>query len=349
MPWLKRNLLLVAGGVVALALLGFAGYFLWAKIQAESEVTDQLTAQTDELQRLKDLNPHPGNEKVNNIEAAKKQEQQLQEFLAQAKTTFAPLNYPTGLDSGQFRLLLDTTIDELQRAAAASGVKIQPQYAFTFGDQKRQMNFDSAVLPSLVMALIDIREVSHILFRSKVLTLDGIRRVAVSSQDTPGLTPGATDYWSKKPFTNDWAISTPYEFTFHCFTAELAAVLEGLYSHPHCFIVKNLVVDTAPTQLLEKEPTQIMPAAPMAMAPGMDFRMMMRYGLLRGPYGMAQPQVAAPPTPAPTARGGLTPMLDEKPFRVIMWVDSLRLKEIEETKPVSAPTPPSPPVEAASN
>ena len=343
MPWLKKNLTLVVSGVIALALLGFAGFFLYSKLTGESEVSGQLTAQTEELDRLSKLNPHPGTEKVNNIDAAKRQDKELKDFLAEARKTFLPLSYPTGIDSGQFRLLMDTTFDELHRSAQASGVKLTAGYAFTFASQKSQMNFEPNVLEPLVIALSDIREVCQMLFRAKVLTLDGIRRVPIMTQDTPGSGPAA-DIWNKKPFTNDLAISTPYEFTFHSFTPELAAVLEELYSSPHCFIVKNVVVDTAPSQLLQAEAAPVLPAA-IPMSPGfggMDMRMRMRYGLLMQPT----PQAAPTPTPA---RGGLTPMVDEKPFRVIMWVEALRLKEVKEgAPPAREPRAPRPIPEAAS-
>ena len=52
MKWLKKNLALVVGGVVALGLLGFAIVFLLAKKQAGEEVTTQLNEQTEELKKL---------------------------------------------------------------------------------------------------------------------------------------------------------------------------------------------------------------------------------------------------------------------------------------------------------
>lgn len=339
MPWLKKNLVLVVAGAVALVLLGLAGYFLYSKYSLESQVTEELAAQTKELNDLANLDPNPGNEKVDNIKAAQEQEKLLQAFVDDARKTFVPIEYPTNLDSGHLKLLLDDTIDDLQRGAQRAGVKLQSQYAFTFAAQKPLMSFEQNTLQPLAYMLTDIKVISQVLFNARVLALDGIRRVAVTSQDTPSATPGMSDYWKQKIITNDLAVLTPYEFTFHCFTGELATVLEELYRSPHCFLVKNVVVDPSVSQLLEKPDVGASDVSPMMAYPSMNLmqmQMMMRYGM-RSRYAPA-PQPEAP-AQVPTARGGLTPMLDEKPFRVVLWVNTIRMRSPEEIKAARASRP----------
>lgn len=334
MAWLKKNLLLVLGGAVALVLLGVAGYFLWSRYTLESQVTQALTDQTTALNDLMNKEPHPGNEKIDNIKAAQQQDAKLQEYAAEARKTFVPLEYPTNIDSGQLKLLLDTTIDELQRSAGRAGVKLQPQYAFTFQGQRSLMQFDQNTRLPLARMLMDIRAIAQVVFGAKVLALDGVRRCSVATQDTPGAT-GTSEFWNKKPQTNELAVLTPYEFTFHSFTAELGAVLEGLYRSSNGFLVKNIVVDTSPSQLLEKPAEDELTAAPAA-TPSMSMmqmQMMMRYGL-RGRYPTPTP--APQETPAVTSKGGLSPMLDEKPFRVVLQVEVLRLLSPEEAKAAKA-------------
>ncbi len=340
MPWLKRNLLLVAGGVVALGLLGVACFFFYSKIQLETAISGQLEDQTRELDRLMKLDPHPGTEKVNNIEAARKQEQELQAFLARAQKGFSKADYPKGLGGGQFRLLLDNTLDDLRRAADKAGVKLPQDYGFTFSGQKTLMAFDQATIEPLAMALTDIRNICKVLFEARVLSLDGVRRTGIAAQDTPNPNTGISEFWNRKPFTNDLAISTPYEFTFRCFTPELAAVLEGLYKNTNFFVVKNVATDTTIAATTEAEPGAEGGAAPV-MAPGMNSQMMMymmRYGRMPGGRGMTPPPMApvAPPPPGPR---GLPVMVDEKPFRTILWVDVVRLREPGEAKASKAAKP----------
>jgi len=267
---------------------------------------------------------------VNNIAAAKEQDAKLQAFAEEARKTFVPMNYPTNLDSGQLKLLLDTTIDELHRNAGSAGVKLQPQYAFTFGPQRAQMSFEQKDILPLARMILDIKTVSLGLFGARVLTLDGVRRCTVSTLDSP-----SPDFWNKKPTTNDWAILTPYEFTFHCFTSELNRVVEGLYRSAHAFLLKNIVVDTAPSQLIERPADGSEDSAMPMMMPGMNWMQlqnMMRYGMRGGRYAAPIPPPQEVPSPAPGARGGLTPLLDEKPFRVVLWVESVRLRDPEEVK-----------------
>jgi hypothetical protein len=344
MPWLKRNLWLVVGGVVALGLLGVAGFFLYSKIQAEAAVTAALTAQREELDQINNLDPHPGDGKVNNIEAAKQQEKELLAFVAKARPKFVPLDYPTQLNGGQFKLLLDTTLADLQRAGERAGVKLQQQYAFTFSAQKPQMTFDQNSIQPLAMQLTEIRAVCEMLFKARVVTLDRIRRIGVASQDTPGLNPSTSDYIThRKAVTNELAVVMPYEFVFHCFSGELARVLESLYTSPHPFVVKNVVVDTEPASLLSADPNapegeQESAAASAASA---QARFMQRYGGMRGMRGMAPPPPVENPAAPGTTKGGLSPMIDEKPFRVILWLDVVRLK------PLAPPAPAAPAGRAA--
>jgi len=352
MPWLKRNLLLVVVAALGVGSLGFAGYFLYAKVRLEQDVTEKLQNQTKELEDLTHQKPHPGNEKVNNIKAAEDQDKELRRFLAEARQAFKLPDYPKGLDSGQFKLLLDNSLDDLQRAAARAKVKVPPQYTFTFSAQKPLMAFEPETIEPLARMLTDIRAICHIIFDAKVLALDGIRRVAVATQDTPGSSSGPPEFWNRKPATNDLAITVPYEITFHAFTPELAAVLQGLYSCPQCFIVKNVAVDPAPSTLLEKQAQpeqQVMPMLSMG-GPGRGMSLyqyltMMRYG---GRYMRQMPPIEQPavPQPGPGPAVGVKPVLDERPFRVIMWVDVVRLKEPGESAEPKGPKSRHPPAEA---
>jgi len=104
--------------------------------------------------------------------------------------------------------------------------------------------------------------------------------------------------------TNDLAILTPYEFTFHCFTGELAAFLDGIQKSPHWLLVKNVAVDHSPSSLLQ--------------TPGM--------------WGMS----GRMPGPGPRFVNGRMIVLDEQPFRVRAWVYAVRLLSPEEAQALKA-------------
>lgn len=336
MAWLKKNLMLVASGTVTLVLLGLAGYFLWAQISKEAEVTASLEEQSTKLDGLLALDPQPT---AQNITAAQEQEKTMGAFMDEVKKAFVPLDYFTNLDSGQFKVLLDTTVDQLRREADQAGVKLQRDYAFTFSSQKTLMSFDQNQIKPLAMAMVEVRDISRIIINARVLSLDGIRRVAIAN-DSPSPTPGQSDTWTRKITTNDLAYLVPYEFTFHGFTPELAAVLQGLARSPHSFIVKNVGVDTTPSSLLDTNaanPDGTSPGPIMAptLPGGMSAAMASRYGLRgRGRYGAsaaATPE-AAVAGPALPRRGGLEVLLEEKPFRVVLWIDVVRLRDPAEAR-----------------
>ena len=52
MLWIKRNLYFLIGSVVALALMGAAGWYLYSKWQLNNEIVEKLNAEYAELQRL---------------------------------------------------------------------------------------------------------------------------------------------------------------------------------------------------------------------------------------------------------------------------------------------------------
>src|SRR3954466_16219686 len=119
MQWIKRNLFLVLGGVVALGLLGFAGFYLYAKIQQDQGVTGELDAATQKLEGLAKRDPYPNPE---NIAAAKDEGKRLQSFLGDVEKHFQPAPYPTELNPMEFRTYLDNTRAKLLSDAHRAGV-----------------------------------------------------------------------------------------------------------------------------------------------------------------------------------------------------------------------------------
>jgi hypothetical protein len=240
MTWLKRHLFWVIGGVIALGLLGGAFFYLYTNMQSEKEIDEQLNqklARWDELLKA-------GNDSREPIEAVKEDEKKLQGFLGETRKFFTPVPYPAIRDNREFRFLLDTTLNGLERSAEASAVTLPPKpFGFTFKPQSESVQFESANLQPLTMQLAEIAAISEILFKAKIHSLEGVRRVPITKDDI-----GATDYLDRKAVTNTIGnlleIHVPYEFTFRCFSAELGEGIEGLARSPHCFLVKSLNTET---------------------------------------------------------------------------------------------------------
>jgi hypothetical protein len=313
MAWVKRNLGLVIGGVIALALLGVAGFYLWTSYQKDSEVTAQLDDTTQRFKTLLNRPLHPGDErgKVNNIELVKEENKRLEQFLSGVRTKFGKREIPTNISNRDFRALLDNTVHDLQKSADSLGITVpgKKDYWFTFAPEKSAVEFKNVEM--LTHQLMDVKDLCEILFSAKIHDLAGIRRVPASSDDN-----NATDFLSteKKPTTNEFAIVTPYELRFQGFSSELARVLDRLVTAKRCFVVRTIGVDKAPTEDASAAPTS-MPS----------FLMDPRYG--GGRYGgrYAPPAPVAAPSAAPRRPSNI--LLDENKLLIVLQVDAVRLKD----------------------
>ncbi|MBI2946338.1 MAG: hypothetical protein HYY23_01745 [Verrucomicrobia bacterium] len=344
MAWIKRNLFLVIGGVVALALLGFAGYFFYTKYSEDQGVTEQLNQSTTDLKTLVNRDPHPGTDKVNNIGSAKAEHKKLLASLNQIKRYFQATftNQPS---SRELRAMLDNAVAELHSSAERSAVKLPEDYWFSFTAQKASTAFSTNIIGTLAAQLMDVYDLCHILFHSRIVSLDKIKRVSAGQDDGGGgssltsMVGGSSDdYVDAKAVTNQWAVVMPYEVTFQAFSSELADVLEGLIRSRQCFVVKNLTVERADAEP-SIDPTTGLPSGTTSSESQPAFNPYARYGginpmmnpRMRGMspelmrrYGLGAPMGAAPTAPKPASRPGV--LLEEKALRFTLSINSVRLK-----------------------
>ena len=339
MSWLKKNLLLVALLLIVVALLGGAGFFLWSQKEKADGITVELDGLIADLQTLTGRDPFPN---TDNIEATKTEQQRLADFLEDCRKYFVPTSTQTNIDSAAFKEVLENTIAELEKDAEQSGVRLPDKFNFTFRAQRGTTVFATPELLPLTCQLADIKAICKVLFDARVHSLTGIRRVPVSTNDQ-GMTEFLTNFKVTTNSVTSARLAT-YEFSFQGFSGELANVLDGFIRSPHCLIVKNVNVEVASASAAttDEQGYPGLPQNPAAFAPPTPTmtpaeRMRQRYGLRtpmgpgggrRNPYG--PPGVAAPPpvTYAPRAvaapRGPET-VLDEKPLKITLLVESVRL------------------------
>jgi hypothetical protein len=335
MAWIKRNLFFVMGGILALGLLGAAGFYNYKGWSHNSAKYDQLKEIYGTLRNLTGQKPSPGNDKVDNIAAAREQERQIRDWIRQAADYFQPMapipnTGNNAVSSEVFAAALRRTIDQLQHEADAASVTLPPKYNFSFEAQRSLVKFDTAHLGALAAQFGEVKTISEILFAARVNSLDGIQRVRVSDDDANG--PQA-DYFDDHSVTNNLAVLTPYQITFRSFSPEVGEVLAGFALSPHGFIVKSINVQPAGAAAAPAPETAVlMPAVPMLAKP------MPAVPMLAQPYlppGLrARPAIppaappAAPPTTLPTrvpGRGGFQTVLNEQLLRVTLVVEVVKL------------------------
>lgn len=354
MSWLKRNLYFALGSVVALALIGLAGWFLYSKWDLNNKVFADLNSNYEELRRL---NSQPIQASRTNIALAREQRQQVLDLIKQARGFFKPVepipNEPKLTDQA-FSSALSRTIAQLQRDATNASVILPPDYNFAFAAQKLKLSFAPPLEP-LAQQLGEIKAICDTLFKAKINSLDDVRRERVSADDSSTGAP-QTDYLPEHTVTNELVTLTPYEVVFRCFSSELASVLAGFASSPNGFIVKSVNVEPAPAQATP-EPAQVT-MTPVAVYPQpnpalnaaaearqVEEQMRRRYGLSGDRYSSRppppRPQAQAPayvPPPAgavPPSRTGLPTVLDEKPLKVTLNIQVVKFLPEKEQKPAA--------------
>jgi hypothetical protein len=353
MNWVKRNLFWVVGGVISLGLLGGAFYYLYSSLQAEKQIDEELNAKVALKEKLENDNPHPGRGDVDNVAEAKKDEQRVLAFHEQVKKHFAPIATPAVSDTREFKLLLDNTQAELENEANTAGVLLPAAYSFTFDVPKKSATLEPASLKPLAQQLAEVKALCEILFKAKVHSIESMRRVSVSRTDT-----GNNDYIPRTPSSNALAVMMPYEIIFKTFSSELGEVINGLSHSPHAFIIRTFNTEvttaTAPGSGDAESPYGYpggmhdpsmsrygalmrggAPGGEMSEAQAAQmsrYQMMRRYGRAYGGADPTQPAIVAPPP-----RSGPTNVITEKPLRVSMLVDAVRLKADEAPAKPAAP------------
>lgn len=352
MSWVKRNLYFLIGGVVALVLLGAAGWYLYSKWDLNNTNLANLNQAYADLKALNDKNPNPGGD---NIKIAKEQKKELVDYAGRARKYFQRIpqipDLPKKTDR-DFASALSRTIDQLRRDSTNASVNLQENYNFSFTAEKLKINFDTRGLEPLSTQLGEVKAICDILFQARVNALDGLRRERVSTDDQSG---PATDYLGENSTSNALAVLTPFEVTFRCFSPELAAVLAGFASSPCGWIVKSINVEVAGTLPTETTaavttaptpppiPTYVppQPAQPNVSAEAAEMR---RYGMNVGGYGQPNrgygegsaryqspyprpqvPYVAQPTAAAPRGAGGLPVVVDERQLKVTLQLVAVKL------------------------
>lgn len=334
MLWIKRNLVLVIGIVVSIALLGGAAYYLfdnYSDNEAQQGQLDQLKGEVDQLK----MGIYPSEENVGLI---KSNTALAEVFINDASRLLVTEPYKP-IAAVTLHNQLPTIIDRLRRDATNAGIELPPNYQFTFGEIKRQASIFPYQVEPLVNQLNEVSAICGVLFNAKVRALDGLQRVMAYNGD-PGGPDLLTDLAQRtnSVATNLTIVSTPYRMVFRAFSGDLAAVINGLSTAKEFMVIRQLDVDATASGREGMQPGGVPdpmmvpfgapPGAPAMRLPGMPAP--------GAPAPPAQPG-GAPPRPAAPVRPGmaaapvapakstLVPVLDEKPVRVTLVVEVVKV------------------------
>ncbi len=342
MLWIKRNLFLVVGALLSLALLGGASFYLYSSDEENFQRDGELEQLKINLDKLKSgVFPSDAN-----IALVRSNIASVNAFMADAERLMVN-EVPKPMTVAQFNINLARAIDELRREATNAGVDIPAKYEFTFGEVKVMTGLPTYALTPLISQLSEVRTISGVLFKAKVRAVESLRRVKAFEGEPPGadlLTDRAQQTNSLTPAVN--VTITPYRVVFRGFSADLAAVINGFSTTKEFMAIRQIDVEQAGGAFDAPNPM-------MGMAPGMQPGMVPPAGLPNpgvpgAPVNPAAPPGARPPPPkapgglpaAPSApKSSLTLVLNEKPLRFTLALDVIKVAR--KLGPATAPAPAS--------
>jgi hypothetical protein len=311
MLWIKRNLFLTFGGVIACGLLGFGLFYLLTNLQKNKDVEAALEEKKQALIRLYTLDPFPSSE---NIGTANDQKKKLRESIGKMQSFFSPIPHEKVKDQA-FRTLLDNTIFEMQKRAEQTSVVLpHKNYAFSFEAQTKKLQYAQGSFPALPEQLAEIKAICNLLFDAKVNKLVNVQRYRVSTDDTAG----SPDYHELK-VERDAAsglASSPYIVDFLSFSPELATVLENFCKSKHGLVVKSILIDTA-----EPGPAGT-PQPPQPPSPGVK---PLPPPVRTNVIGLRAAPPVRPAAGAPAVGGELKTVLNEKLLKVSMLIQVVKV------------------------
>ena len=312
MLWIKRNLSLLIGIVVGVALMVGASILLVSGLGKNREISATLDTVQADIKELNAKEPYPSPE---SIQAMKQDKGRLQQLLTNMQQVLIPTSIPATPTDQQLKQLLETTIFELQREAETANVVLPPRYNFSFDSQRLMAKFPEGSHLALATQLGEVKTIASIVFKGGVQSLSFIKRVPVAGVDSSA----TTDYLDKAIVTNKFTHPTPhyvtlapYQIGFKGFSEELEKVLDGLRRNPIFFVVKKIDIKGE--------------SAEVALPPGVE----LTPTKTGGDKMMA---MASPVTPAPRAGKAVNvvtnstalTILDEKPIEVTLLIEVVKL------------------------
>jgi hypothetical protein len=240
MLWIKRNLFLTVGGLIAIALLAVGILYALGAVNRSSELEEELKQNSSILQRLYGQDPFPA---TTNVDAANRETTHLRAVVGRMQKYFLPppVERVTGL---AFRTYRDNLLDELRKSARLARTTIPgASYAFSFEEQRARVDFDPRTFPLIPEQMADVRAICNVLFEAHVDPLVNIRRARVSGDDEKS--SSQSDYHSLKLMTNGLtaAVISPYEVCFQCLSSDLATVMQRVAISPYGIVVKAVQVE----------------------------------------------------------------------------------------------------------
>src|SRR5215469_15895141 len=175
MSWAKRNLYFLISCIVAVVLLGAAGWYCYSEWQGNNESWDALNQAYVQLKQISDEPITPNQENVRAARDQVKQIQALNGSLRQYLSPIQPIPNTGKIDDRALASAIRDTIRQL-RVDAGPNITLPPDYAFSFSAQRDKTAYVPQSWGQLAQQLGEVKTICNILFSNRINSLDGIQR-----------------------------------------------------------------------------------------------------------------------------------------------------------------------------
>ena len=175
MSWAKRNLYFLISCVVAVGLLGAAGWYCFSSWQNNSKNWDELNADIGELTQL----GNQKDDKVDNVKTAREQAKDARDRADALRQFFVPVpSIPNTnhVDDRGLGAAVRDFVTQMHAAAARNNVTVPADFAFSFSLQHAKAVYTPTALDQLAKQMGEVKVICDTLFLNRVTSLESVQR-----------------------------------------------------------------------------------------------------------------------------------------------------------------------------
>ncbi len=254
MNWVKKNTFLAIFLAVVIVLGGILGALLFSTYSNYTAISQEYDSQVGRLQSLQNRSPFPSRENNERYAAlAAEYKQEYRNLLAEVAKMQAPVE---AISPQAFQDRLRAVVSEVQDAAKAAGVTLEPDFYMGFDQYKGQLPSDAAAGP-LARQLAAIKTVVDSLVENRVKSIAGITREPLPEEPAAAkeeartlrpITPGGKRPESQAAAAEPVVSTFPFEITFVAEQGRLRQALDAIVRSSQFLIIRYLTVLNSATE-----------------------------------------------------------------------------------------------------
>jgi hypothetical protein len=255
MNWVKKNTFLSVFLAVVLVIGSILGFFLFSAYSSFTAISQEYDSQVGKLQSLQNRAPFPSRENNERYAAlATEYKQEYQNLLSAVAKMQVPLE---AISPQAFQDRLRAVVSEVEAAAKAAGVTLEPDFYMGFDQYKGQLPPDKAAGP-LARQLAAIKSVVDSLVQNRVKSIVSITREPLPEEPAAAprneartlrpITPGAKRPASPPANAEPVVSAFPFEITFVAEQGRLRQSLNAIVRSSQFVIIRYLTVTNSATE-----------------------------------------------------------------------------------------------------